>query len=125
MNVCGLDKWACPLRETWWLAFDPELGNPMSLEHLSDANAASYPLFFCEEPPDEPTCVPFRPGEYDGTIVLGGSSEDPDGDGISGFDDNCPGVFNPIRPMDGGVQSDVDSDGRGDACDASPLDPQE
>ena len=125
VDVCGLDKWVCPLRETWWMAFDPGLGNPLSLASLSDANAASYPLFFCEEPPDEPTCVPFRPGEYEGTIVLNGSSEDLDGDGIPGLDDNCPGVFNPIRPMDGGVQSDVDNDGRGDACDASPLDPGE
>ena len=31
-------------------------------------------------------------------------------------------VFNPIRPMDDGVQADADSDGRGDACDKCPLD---
>ena len=36
--------------------------------------------------------------------------------------DNCRKVFNPVRPMDGGVQADSDGDGKGDACDKCPLD---
>jgi hypothetical protein len=32
-------------------------------------------------------------------------------------------VFNPARSMDDNVQSDLDGDGFGDACDAKPLDP--
>ena len=36
--------------------------------------------------------------------------------------DNCPHVFNPIRPMDNGKQADADGDGVGDACDVCPLD---
>ena len=44
-----------------------------------------------------------------------------DGDGIMDNKDNCKKVFNPIRPMDGGVQADTDGDGIGDACDKCPL----
>ena len=36
--------------------------------------------------------------------------------------DNCPTVFNPIRPVDNGAQADADGDGVGDACDPCPLD---
>jgi hypothetical protein len=115
LDVCGAEKTVCPLRETWFV--DPA----MSFEHLSSSNADSYPLFFCEKPPDEPTCVPSRPGEYAGTILLNESGPDHDGDGISDFEDNCPFVFNPIRPMDGGIQPDTDGDGIGDSCDPSPL----
>ncbi|MCU1277878.1 MAG: Metal dependent amidohydrolase, partial [bacterium] len=46
---------------------------------------------------------------------------DADGDGIPDAMDNCPTTFNPIRPVDNGVQPDADGDGRGDACDACPL----
>jgi hypothetical protein len=105
----------CPLRETWFL--DPA----MSLGHLSSSNNDSYPLFFCTEPPDEPTCVPSRPDEYGGTILLSGPEQDRDGDGINDLLDNCPLVFNPIRPLDEGVQADADGDGIGDLCDPSPT----
>ena len=36
--------------------------------------------------------------------------------------DNCPNVFNPIRPLDHGMQADADTDGLGDSCDPCPLD---
>ena len=86
-------------------------------------NIDSYPLFFCEVPPDEPSCVPFRNGEYDGEIVRGpANSSDWDGDGIVDNQDNCKKVFNLVRPMDEGVQADNDGDGRGDICDKCPLD---
>jgi hypothetical protein len=90
---------------------------------LADAQtsaASIYPLFFCsgQGPTSEPTCVPYRDTYPNGT-----SSTDFDGDGIPDTTDNCPKVFNPIRPMDNGVQSDVDGDGVGDACDNAPLDP--
>ncbi|RYZ52518.1 MAG: hypothetical protein EOP07_19460, partial [Proteobacteria bacterium] len=35
--------------------------------------------------------------------------------------DNCPKVFNPIRPLDNGKQADYDGDGLGDVCDLCPL----
>ena len=35
--------------------------------------------------------------------------------------DNCPCTFNPIRPLDNGVQADFDGDGIGDACDLCPA----
>ena len=49
-------------------------------------------------------------------------ARDSDGDGIADASDNCPTVFNPIRPMDNGMQADADGDGVGDACDPCPLD---
>ncbi len=120
LDVCGVDKLACPLRETWWLLL---FGlDPLSLGALIADNVDSYPLFFCEEPMDEPTCIPFRTGEYDGTTERGPASRsDRDGDGIFDNRDNCKKVFNPIRLMDNGVQADTDGDGRGDACDKCPL----
>jgi hypothetical protein len=126
IDVCGAPKVVCPLRETWYLdEFFPDEPsiNPLTLAGLQAANAASYPLFFCGAPPDEPTCVPYREGEYDGIPVRGPASRsDWDGDGIVDNRDNCRKVFNPVRPMDGGVQADSDGDGRGDACDKCPLD---
>ena len=79
---------------------------------------SAYPALFCDGlPDDEPTCTPFRSGEIPG----GTSSDDRDGDGILNGSDNCPDVFNPVRPMDDGAQPDVDGDGLGDACDESPV----
>jgi hypothetical protein len=122
MDVCGEAKLLCPLRETWWWPIFG-LGDPLSIASLVSANADSYPLFFCGEPLDEPTCVPLRPGEYDGSITKGAASRsDRDGDGIKDNKDNCKNVFNPIRPMDSGVQADADGDGIGDACDKCPSD---
>ena len=61
--------------------------------------------------------MPSRPGEYTGAIT----DDDTDGDGIANGDDNCPTVFNPIRPVDDGAQADTDQDGLGDVCDRCPL----
>jgi len=122
LDVCGTAKSICPLRESWWAG---EAGlEPLPLSLLTVLNTDSYPLFFCSAPPDEPSCTPFRPGEYDGTLGSGPASRtDRDGDGIVDNRDNCRKVFNPVRPMDAGVQADADADGRGDACDKCPLDP--
>ncbi len=78
----------------------------------------TYDAFFCGAPDLEPTCVPSRPGEFDGV----GGSTDQDGDGIADSADNCPGWFNAIRPMDAGRQPDTDGDGEGDICDPCPFD---
>jgi cytosine/adenosine deaminase-related metal-dependent hydrolase len=80
------------------------------------AGNPAYPAFFCGEPDGEPTCVPSRSGEFTGVAAAG----DPDGDGLADGD-NCPDVFNPLRPIDGDVQADVDGDGVGDACDETPV----
>jgi len=82
-------------------------------------------LFSCDTPLHEPTCEPLRreadrfgdSNAYTGQI----SADDQDGDGISNDVDNCPNLFNPIRPMHEGVQPDLDQDGIGDACDACPF----
>ncbi|MBI5482058.1 MAG: amidohydrolase family protein [Deltaproteobacteria bacterium] len=108
LDVCGVAKRVCVKRET-----------DTALAALQAANASYYPLFVCGAPTDEPSCVPSRPGEYDGVPKDG----DADGDGVPDAEDNCPKVFNPPRPMDNGVQPDADNDGVGDACDPCPLDP--
>jgi len=74
---------------------------------------------------NEPSCTPTRPTATLGSTVFTGatSAEDTDGDGIANGDDNCPMVFNPVRPVDMGIQGDADADEEGDACDPCPLDP--
>jgi cytosine/adenosine deaminase-related metal-dependent hydrolase len=80
--------------------------------------AGDYAAFFCGDTPDnEPSCIPARTGEFSGQIT----ADDSDGDGIDNASDNCPTVFNPIRPIDANQQPDLDGDGDGDACDDNPL----
>jgi hypothetical protein len=104
--VCGSPKRVCTGDSGFTLA---------ELRAVADA---TYPLFSCDEPPNEPSCVPARPGEYEGIP----SDGDRDGDGVPDGDDRCPDVFDPPRPLDDGVEPDSDGDGRGDACDPCPLD---
>ncbi|MDB4970885.1 MAG: Metal dependent amidohydrolase, partial [Myxococcales bacterium] len=113
LDVCGTPKSVCSMSETG-----------KTLAALTTSNATSYPLFFCDTPPTEPTCMPKRPMAVNGSTTYSGviSADDSDGDGIPNAMDNCPTVFNPIRPVDNGKQADADNDGRGDACDACPLD---
>jgi hypothetical protein len=83
-----------------------------------------YPAFACGTPTNEPTCVPSRSVAVAGSTIYTGtpSATDSDGDGIPDTSDDCPNVFDPIRPMDGSAQADADADGMGDACDPCPLD---
>jgi large repetitive protein len=108
LSDCLSEKLAC---------VKPEIG--ITLSELQTAVGSSiYGLYFCDTPDSEPTCVPSRPSEYDGTA----SSTDSDGDGVPDSTDNCPKVFNPPRLMDGGKQPDSDGDKVGDACDPCPFD---
>jgi hypothetical protein len=90
----------------------------MTLADVQSAADSVYPLASCsgQTPVGEPTCVPYRDSYPDGP-----SATDTDGDGIPDDRDDCPTIFNPIRPMDRGKQSDVDGDRLGDACDPMPL----
>lgn len=108
LDVCGVTKQACVA---------PDTGGT-TLAQIKAAIETTYPLFFCGTPANEPTCVPSRPGEYDGQVGI----DDFDGDGIWDAADNCPAVFNPPMVLDDGVQADADGDGAGDACDPCPLD---
>ncbi len=85
--------------------------------------SASYELFFCGTPDAEPSCTPARMASVKGSTVYTGvpAMDDSDGDGIPDSTDNCPKVFNPIRPLDNGTQPDSDADGVGDPCDPCPL----
>ena len=104
MDICG---------EAFAICSQQEFGTAWA--SLESAMGSAYPATFCDAvPEDEPTCTPSRPGEFPTT------GDDPDGDGLTD-DDNCPQVFNPLRPIDNGQQPDADGDGLGDACDDSPL----
>ncbi len=90
------------------------------------AGSSAYPLYLCEPPDDEPTCVPRRDDEDgDGVVYPTSSPDDTDLDGVDDSEDNCPEVFNPPRPMDLFLQGDEDGDGAGDACDVCPNDAQD
>ena len=114
ISVCSTAKRAC---------LSSDIG--MTYATLaSGAGSGAYPLFACGTPTNEPTCVPSRPNSVSSSTIYTGmsSATDSDGDGIPDASDNCPNVFNPIRPMDNGKQPDTDGDGMGDACDPCPLD---
>lgn len=112
LDVCGVQKAVCLSSETG-----------MTLSALQTAVAGTYPAFFCGTPTNEPTCTPSRSASVSGSTIYTGapSGTDTDGDGIPNASDNCPDVFNPIRPMDDSAQADADADGVGDACDPCPL----
>lgn len=109
LDVCGSDKRVCAAAD---------LGGSPTLAQIKSATDAHYPLVVCGPQADEPSCVPSRPGQYDGSV----SEEDLDGDGILNGPDNCSSIFNPVRGFDQG-QSDVDGDGWGDVCDPCPTIP--
>jgi cysteine-rich repeat protein len=113
LDVCGTMKQVC---------LSGEIGK--SWTTLSTTNSSLYPTFFCGSPMNEPSCKPTRPKSVNGSTIYTGdpTTDDSDGDGIPNAMDNCPNVFNPIRPMDNGMQADADADGVGDACDPCPLD---
>jgi len=107
LDVCGVSKRMCT-----------QLDAGTTIGQITAAvNGAAYDLFFCGTPDDEPSCDPARPNEFPNR----GGPNDTDGDGVTNDADNCPSVFNPIRPLDGGAQADVDADGVGDACDRCPV----
>jgi large repetitive protein len=122
LDVCGVGKRVCVSRD---------LGG-RGLAALTNANSTRYPLFFCGEPMNEPSCLPERNamGSLPNPVVSGStrysgvsSAMDMDGDGVPNAMDDCPRVFNPVRPLDNGAQGDADRDGVGDACDPCPLTP--
>ncbi len=119
-DVCGAKKAVCvksSIGKTW-------------AELKSAIGTPKYPLFACDVPKDEPSCVPARSLKDDSVNGSNNYSNaanksdpnDTDGDGIANDKDICPTIFNPIRPLDGGKQADSDGDGVGDACDVCPTD---
>lgn len=108
LDVCGAKKKACVAQD---------VGQGVTLASLRAAGEPIYPLFFCGTPTNEPSCVPYRKGEYDGVAT----ADDADGDGLVDASDNCPKVFNPVRLLEA-EQGDADGDKAGDACDACPFD---
>ncbi len=115
-DVCGSPKRACL----------QELATTFS-DLYAEANRRemAYPLFFCGEPTGEPSCLPARTmtARPDASVNGSGyytgmsSAADMDGDGIENDMDNCPTIFNPVRPLDNGIQADSNANGVGDACD--------
>src|SRR5262249_14486083 len=92
-DVCGTaNKAVCLLTE---------VGKNLSALQTS-VGAGAYPAFFCGDPMNEPTCIPSRGASVMGSTIYTGAitTDDSDGDGIPDTMDNCPTVFNPVRPMD-------------------------
>ncbi|WP_223642019.1 lamin tail domain-containing protein [Corallococcus sp. EGB] len=122
LAVCGTQKAAC---------VKSEIGKTLTEFKNSTDTQGLYPLFACGTPDNEPTCEPSRSAvntsfpvaAVNGSTVYTGvaSAADADADGIADSVDNCPTIFNPVRPMDNGRQLDTDGDGVGDACDPCPL----
>lgn len=115
VDVCGTPKQVCLM---------DEIGKTWE-QLLTSVGASAYPAFYCGAPANEPTCKPSRATSVAGSTIYTGdiTDGDKDGDGIANAMDNCPNVFNPIRPVDGGKQGDADGDGSGDVCDVCPLTP--
>ena len=112
INVCGASQAVC---------LTSEIGK--NLAALTTSVGSDYAAFFCDVPDNEPSCTPSRPASVNSSTIYTGAitADDIDGDGIPNATDNCPSVFNPIRPLDNGVQADADGDGVGDACDVCPI----
>ena len=109
LDMCGESKRVCV-----------QMDAGLTLDQITaSVHPDSYELFACADPRMEPSCNPLRPMEFP---ARDGVADD-DGDGIANADDNCPSVFNPLRPMDNQQQADEDQDGLGDACDVCPLSP--
>jgi hypothetical protein len=115
LPVCNVDKLVC-------------VDVPSVTFSQIQSAGSFYPLFFCKDktPDDEPSCTPYRPADIaapDASVYTSGmTASDSDGDGVPDAMDNCPNVFNPIRPLDGSAQADVDGDSFGDACDKKATD---
>jgi hypothetical protein len=114
IDVCGESKKLC---------MEPETGKTLA-QVQTNVGAAAYGPASCGAPANERTCTPARVAVVSGSTVYTGipGEDDSDGDGIVNASDNCPTVFNPVRPMDGGEQADEDADDAGDACDPCPID---
>ena len=106
LDACERELAICARREFGGTSYDT----------IANEVNGAYAAMFCEVPADEPSCVPMRDA-FTGVPT----DADLDGDGIANDADNCPTVFNPIRPMDEGKQPDTDGDGSGDPCDVSPV----
>jgi large repetitive protein len=118
VDVCGTAKRVCTMDEV------SKTYGALQAATVTVAVPSIYPAFACGVPDHEPACVPQRPNAVASSTVYTGmvSALDSDGDGIPDATDNCPHVFNPVRPLDNGEQGDADHDGVGDACDPCPLD---
>lgn len=110
LDVCGQAQRACTL----------ETG--LSLAAIRAAGEAVYPLFSCDLPPAEPSCLALTSSECPAgesacsppPPLSAWNASDDDEDGVADVDDDCPREPN-------AEQTDQDGDGLGDACDPCPL----
>ncbi len=127
MDVCGIKKKVCVKQDIGTVDLAGLLATTVKNPTNGNTPELLYPPFFCKDatPKNEPSCVPYRGATASSMTasqyISGTTPTDKDGDGVADKDDNCPSVFNPIRPMDGATQGDSDGDGIGDACDKCPL----
>jgi hypothetical protein len=127
LDVCGIKKKVCVKQDLGTVDLATLLAETVKNPTNNNTPEPLYPLFFCKDqtPKNEPSCLPTRgptaSAPTASQYTAGVTATDKDGDGIDDGLDNCPSVFNPVRPMDGDKQADKDGDGIGDACDKCPL----
>jgi large repetitive protein len=110
IDVCGAQQRVC--------AVETEL----ALGAVQQAGEAVYPLFSCEQPPNEPHCEALVSHECPSGEATcepppplpAWNAGDADADGVVDVLDVCPRASDPD-------QTDADGDGRGDACDGCPV----
>jgi len=118
LDVCSQNKMLCMKEDAG--ATIAELRTQI-MDIYTDRNLLPrelYEPFYCGMIPKEPSCIPYRAGEFMGMS----DGSDLDGDGISNDLDLCPNIFSAIRPLDNAKQADADQDMVGDVCDPCPLD---
>lgn len=127
LDVCGIKKKVCVKQDLGSITLAMLQAETVKNPTNNNQPEPLYPLFFCKGkiPKDEPSCAPYRGPTASAMsasqYISGPTATDKDGDGVDDAKDNCPSIFNPIRPMDGDKQTDTDADGIGDACDKCPL----
>lgn len=99
-------------------------GNAQTLDHVivnTNALAMISRFVYAREDADQPVndyadgTIPDRISDHDQPIAYFSFPVDSDSDGVLDANDNCPNTPNPD-------QADADGDGRGDVCDACPMD---
>ena len=113
LDVCGITKKACVKQDLGTIDLKTLLAETVKNPTNNNTPEPLYPLFFCKGRRRRTSRAASRTAARrprprpPRTYTSGTTASDKDGDGIDDAKDNCPTVFNPIRPMDGDKQADT------------------